>query len=96
MASINQGKDQGNQANKDQGNKDQGAPASKDQAGAANRGQASMEQDKQREMASKAGKASVDSGLAHEPTPEEAREAARKGVQTAGGSQQGSPQSGKS
>ncbi len=92
MASINQGKDQGNPASKGQGGKDQGAQASKDQAGASNRGQASMEQDKQREMASKAGKAAIESGPAHEPTPEEAREAARKGVQA----RVGSPQSGKS
>lgn len=89
MATNIQGKDQGNQAGKDQSSKDQGTQASKDQAGAAHRGQASMEQDKQREIASKGVKAGVESGLAHEPTPEEAREAARKSVQAGGSNPQG-------
>src|SRR5947209_17268512 len=44
-----------------------------------NRGFASMDDDKQREIASKGGKAAHDKGTAHEFTPEEAREAGRKG-----------------
>lgn len=43
------------------------------------RGFASMDQEKQREIASKGGKAAHESGRAHEFTPEEAREAGRKG-----------------
>lgn len=43
------------------------------------RGFASMDKDKQREIASKGGKAAHEKGTAHEFTPEEAREAGRKG-----------------
>ncbi len=43
------------------------------------RGFASMDKNKQREIASKGGKAAHESGHAHEFTPEEAREAGRKG-----------------
>jgi general stress protein YciG len=43
------------------------------------RGFASMDEQKQREIASKGGKAAHESGRAHEFTPEEAREAGRKG-----------------
>jgi uncharacterized protein len=43
------------------------------------RGFASMDEDKQREIASKGGKAAHEKGTAHEFTPEEAREAGRKG-----------------
>lgn len=43
------------------------------------RGFASMEQAKQREIASKGGKAAHQKGTAHEWTSEEAREAGRKG-----------------
>ena len=43
------------------------------------RGFASMDQEKQREIASKGGKAAHEKGNAHEFTPEEAREAGRKG-----------------
>ncbi len=42
-------------------------------------GFASMDRDKQREIASKGGKAAHLSGTAHEWTSEEAREAGRKG-----------------
>ena len=45
------------------------------------RGFASMDLQKQREIASKGGKAAHMSGNAHEFTPEEAREAGRKGGQ---------------
>ena len=43
------------------------------------RGFASMDPDKQRNIASKGGKAAHAKGTAHEFTPEEAREAGRKG-----------------
>ncbi len=43
------------------------------------RGFASMDEQKQREIASKGGKAAHEKGTAHEFTPEEAREAGRKG-----------------
>jgi general stress protein YciG len=41
-----------------------------------------MDEDKQREIASKGGKAAHQKGTAHEFTPEEAREAGRKGGET--------------
>lgn len=43
------------------------------------RGFASMDPDRQREIASKGGRAAHASGRAHEFSPEEAREAGRKG-----------------
>jgi general stress protein YciG len=43
------------------------------------RGFASMDAEKQRNIASKGGKAAHEKGTAHEFTPEEAREAGRKG-----------------
>jgi uncharacterized protein len=46
------------------------------------RGFASMDQEKQREIASKGGKAAHEKGTAHEFTSEEAREAGRKGGET--------------
>jgi general stress protein YciG len=45
----------------------------------ANRGFASMDEEKQREIASKGGHAAHQKGTAHEFTPEEAREAGHKG-----------------
>lgn len=45
------------------------------------RGFASMDPEKQREIASKGGKAAHERGTAHEFTTEEAREAGRKGGQ---------------
>jgi uncharacterized protein len=53
--------------------------------GTEKRGFASMDPDKQREIASKGGKAAHAAGTAHEFTPEEAREAGRKGGQASGG-----------
>lgn len=50
------------------------------------RGFASMDPQKQREIASKGGKAAHESGRANEFTPEEAREAGRKGGLASGGS----------
>ncbi|MCD8488433.1 MAG: KGG domain-containing protein [Desertifilum sp.] len=45
----------------------------------SNRGFASMDEDKQREIASKGGKAAHEKGTAHEFSSEEAQEAGRKG-----------------
>jgi len=50
------------------------------------RGFASMDAEKQREIASKGGKAAHEKGTAHEFTSEEAREAGRKGGQARGNS----------
>lgn len=47
--------------------------------GKEHRGFASMDRDKQRELASKGGRAAHVKGTAHEWTSEEAREAGRKG-----------------
>ncbi len=47
------------------------------------RGFASMDRTRQREIASKGGKAAHAKGVAHEWTSEEAREAGRKGAQLA-------------
>lgn len=51
----------------------------------SNRGFASMDADKQREIASKGGKAAHEKGTAHEFSSEEAREAGRKGGQNSRG-----------
>ena len=48
-------------------------------AGTSKRGFASMDEAKQREIASKGGHAAHAKGTAHEFTPDEAREAGRKG-----------------
>ncbi len=55
------------------------------------RGFAGMDDDRQREIASQGGKAAHDKGTAHEFTPEEAREAGRKGGESgrSGGGQGG-------
>lgn len=50
--------------------------------GKEDRGFASVDRSKQREIASKGGKAAHAKGRAHEWTPEEAREAGRKGGET--------------
>lgn len=47
--------------------------------GIERRGFASMDRAKQREIASKGGKSAHEKGTGHEWTPEEAREAGRKG-----------------
>jgi uncharacterized protein len=47
------------------------------------RGFASMDAARQREIASRGGRAAHEKGTAHEFTPEEAREAGRKGGQAA-------------
>ena len=52
--------------------------------GTSKRGFASMDAEKQKEIASKGGKAAHQKGTAHEFTPEEAREAGRKGGEARG------------
>lgn len=54
-------------------------PNQGNKGGSSNRGFASMDAEKQREIASKGGKAAHEKGTAHEFTSEEAREAGRKG-----------------
>lgn len=53
--------------------------AKKENRGTSNRGFASMDEERQREIASMGGRAAHAKGTAHEFTPEEAREAGRKG-----------------
>jgi uncharacterized protein len=55
--------------------------------GSSNRGFASMDEDKQREIASKGGKAAHEKGTAHEFSSDEAREAGRKGGKARGSNQ---------
>jgi general stress protein YciG len=55
-----------------------------DQGGSGERGFAKMDKEEVREIASKGGKAAHEKGTAHEFTPEEAREAGRKGGQSRG------------
>ena len=50
----------------------------------SNRGFASMDEARQREIASQGGKAAHEKGTAHEFTSEEAREAGRKGGESRG------------
>jgi uncharacterized protein len=57
--------------------KDQGKSAANGNSGTSKRGFASMDDEKQREIASKGGKAAHEKGTAHEFTSEEAREAGR-------------------
>ncbi len=63
----------------DERNQDQEEP----REGTSERGFASMDEEKQREIASKGGKAAHEKGTAHEFTPEEAREAGHKGGKAA-------------
>jgi general stress protein YciG len=53
--------------------------------GTSKRGFASMDEEKQRQIASKGGKAAHQKGTAHEFTSEEAAEVGRKGGQASGG-----------
>ena len=61
---------------------DQNQDREDNHGGTSERGFASMDEEKQREIASKGGKAAHEKGTAHEFTPEEAREAGRKGGET--------------
>ncbi|MDZ5814881.1 KGG domain-containing protein [Stenotrophomonas maltophilia] len=64
--------------------------------GNSNRGFASMDEDKQREIAAKGGRAAHESGNAHEFSSEEAREAGRKGGEAVSqGGNQGGNQGGR-
>jgi general stress protein YciG len=60
-------------------------PSAKSGSGTSKRGFASMDEDKQREIASKGGKAAHEKGTAHEFDSEEAREAGRKGGEASHG-----------
>jgi general stress protein YciG len=57
--------------------------------GESKRGFASMDEDKQREIASKGGKAAHEKGTAHEFDSEEARAAGRKGGEASRGGRRG-------
>ena len=76
-----------NNNDKDMNNNTDNAQGGADKSG---RGFAGMDEAKQREIASKGGKAAHQSGNAHEFNSEEAREAGRKGGSSRGGSQGGS------
>jgi general stress protein YciG len=72
-------------------------PSSKSGSGnTSKRGFASMDQEKQREIASKGGKAAHAKGTAHEFSSEEAREAGRKGGEASHGGGRGSSSSSRS
>jgi len=58
-------------------------PNQGNQGGSSNRGFAGMDEEQQREIASKGGKAAHEKGVAHEFTSEEAREAGSKGGKVA-------------
>ncbi|HET7457928.1 MAG TPA: KGG domain-containing protein [Gemmatimonadaceae bacterium] len=64
------------------GNGGDGGRASGRGNGKSNRGFASMSPERQREIASKGGRAAHEKGTAHEWTAEEARQAGRKGGET--------------
>jgi general stress protein YciG len=68
--------------------------STKSSGGQSKRGFASMDEDKQREIASKGGKAAHEKGTAHEFTSAEAREAGRKGGEASHGRSGGSASSG--
>jgi general stress protein YciG len=63
-----------------------------EQSNTSNRGFASMDEDKQREIASQGGKAAHEKGTAHEFSHEEAVEAGRKGGQASHGGGRSSEQ----
>ncbi|MDB4924020.1 KGG domain-containing protein [Mucilaginibacter sp.] len=73
----NQGNSRSSQENQDKSRG--GSQESQENSGSSNRGFASMDDDKQREIASKGGKAAHESGHAHEFDSKEAKEAGRKG-----------------
>jgi uncharacterized protein len=60
--------------------------------GTSKRGFASMDAEKQRQIASKGGKAAHEKGTAHEFTSEEARQAGRKGGEARGKARQAKSQ----
>ena len=66
-------------------NQNQGGRGGNQGGNQGNRGFAAMDPEKQREIASKGGRAAHESGNAHEFTSEEAREAGRKGGEASHG-----------
>ena len=73
---------QHNQSMTDDGRRSSGHTSSAKRSGTSNRGFASMDRDRQREIASKGGRAAHAKGTAHEWTADEARVAGRKGGET--------------
>jgi general stress protein YciG len=63
-------------------NNDEGEERGSSRGGKSNRGFASMSPERQREIASKGGRAAHEKGTAHEWTADEARRAGRKGGET--------------
>lgn len=76
------GQRQGDQGQGNQGQSDQDEEDEQNQGDG--RGFAGMDDDKQREIASEGGRAAHERGTAHEFTPEEARDAGRKGGESRG------------
>jgi uncharacterized protein len=70
-----------NQDHTDDTNVSRSSSAQQQSTGSSNRGFASMDEEKQRDIASKGGTASHKSGNAHEFDSEEARDAGHKGGQ---------------
>jgi uncharacterized protein len=71
----------GDNRQENQGDNENRGNTQEDQSDSSNRGFAAMDDERQREIASKGGKAAHASGHAHEFTSEEARKAGRKGGQ---------------
>jgi hypothetical protein len=71
--------EQGREDNVGSEDENSGSSHAPGEAGTDPRGFASMDEQKQRQIASKGGKAAHEKGTAHEFTPEEARAAGRKG-----------------
>jgi general stress protein YciG len=67
------------------GSRETSAQKERARKGPSKRGFAAMDERKQREIASAGGRAAHEKGVAHEFTPEEAREAGRKGGQASHG-----------
>ena len=75
------GRTRGSAGRESDGDSERGGRASNG-GGKSNRGFASMSPERQREIASKGGRAAHEKGTAHEWTPDEARRAGRKGGET--------------
>lgn len=80
----NPGAEEQQVSNLESGQMDEQRPMAEPQRPKRGRGFASMDPEKQREIASKGGKAAHAKGTAHEFSSEEAREAGRKGGQARG------------
>jgi len=79
-AGRDSGRDGGRDTTRENGRgASQGEPPTGSRSGKSNRGFASMSPERQREIASKGGRAAHEKGTAHEWTADEARQAGRKG-----------------